>query len=357
MLRKFFAVLLTLSLMTVSVQASSYNTMSRSNVVVKDESSLAFVNLQIEPKNEVETGSSIIISVTNATIFLQDIIDGTSSDENEYGYKVGGYQYQYISGGWNGKDSFSEVMPSLDTAQLPYKIRRINDKEMEVYLINLPDIYVNNSMDRVNGVGRTAYYSIPLTAYADGVGDISINIDSNGSTISDGVVGQAEIFEKKDETNTFIEASTETTTQETVTNSENNNEVVENGKKVEVTIGASYIVVNGEKIDIDAPSYIQEKSQSTLVPLRAVSEAFGGENSIEWIPETKTAIIKYKGNTVEFTANGDYMKINGVEKEMPNNVTAEISYGRMFVPFRVLGEAMGIDVSWEANSKTAIYTE
>ena len=28
----------------------------------------------------------------------------------------------------------------------------------------------------------------------------------------------------------------------------------------------------------------------------------------------------------------------------------------MFIPFRALGEALGVSVDWDANSKTAIYT-
>lgn len=358
MIKKIFAVLMTMSFMSTSVLAASVNSLSRSNVVIKDESSLAFVDLLIEPRNQVETGSSIVISLTNATVFLQDIIDGTSSDENEYGYNPTGYQYQYISGGWNSSESFYDVMPSLSTAQLPYHIRRINDNQYEVKLINVPDVCANNSMQNINGVGRTPYYSIPLVAYADGIGEISISIDSNGSSISEGLIGQAEIFEKKNDTTSTTlttettETSTETTTQAVVDENKPNN-----GKSVEIQIGADYMTVDGTRISLDVPAYIQPESQSTLVPLRAVSEAFGGDNAVQWNANTKTATITYNGKVVEFTANGDYMKINGKERIMPDNIKAEITYGRMFVPFRLLGEAMGLDVSWNANTKTAVYSQ
>ncbi len=354
MIKNIISIFIAAALMVSTVSAASYNTMSRSNIVVRDETSLAFANLQIEPKNQVETGSSIVVTITNATFFNQDILDGTSSDEKAIGYKKGGYQYALSSGFWRENMGFYDVMPNIPSAKLPYYIRKINDQQIEIKLINLPDIYANNSLERVNGVGRAPYYSIPLVAYSDGFGNIEINIDSNFTSISGGIIGQAEIFEKKFDSSPVetvsTEASTETTTQTVV-------EEKPALKTVNIQIGAYSMTVDGTTKNIDVPAYIQPQSQSTLVPLRAVSEAFGGNNAVEWIPETKTAVIRYNGNTVEFTSDGDYMKINGIEKEMKNNIKAEITKGRMFVPFRLLGEAMGLDVQWIPETKTAVYKD
>ena len=49
------------------------------------------------------------------------------------------------------------------------------------------------------------------------------------------------------------------------------------------------------------------------------------------------------------------MNVNGSTIAMANGVTAEITDGRMFVPFRALGQAFGVSVSWDADTKTAIY--
>ena len=49
------------------------------------------------------------------------------------------------------------------------------------------------------------------------------------------------------------------------------------------------------------------------------------------------------------------MNVNGSTIAMANGVTAEITDGRMFVPFRALGQAFGVSVSWNADTKTAIY--
>ena len=49
------------------------------------------------------------------------------------------------------------------------------------------------------------------------------------------------------------------------------------------------------------------------------------------------------------------MVIDGTAITMENGVKAEIVDGRMFVPFRALGTALGVPVSWDAETRTAIY--
>jgi hypothetical protein len=40
---------------------------------------------------------------------------------------------------------------------------------------------------------------------------------------------------------------------------------------------------------------------------------------------------------------------------MDNGVVTEIKDSRAFVPFRALGEALGVEVEWVADTKTALY--
>ena len=51
------------------------------------------------------------------------------------------------------------------------------------------------------------------------------------------------------------------------------------------------------------------------------------------------------------------MVVDGTRIPMEYGVKAEIKDGRMFVPFRALGQALGIAVTWDANTRTAIYNE
>jgi hypothetical protein len=140
-------------------------------------------------------------------------------------------------------------------------------------------------------------------------------------------------------------------------------------KKVEVTIGASTIKVDGEDVAMDAAAYIQTSSNSTMVPLRFVSVALGVDSDnvtsadesskIMWDNTNKTATIAYAAGNgqklVQFTAGSPVMKIDGTEITMENGVVAEIVDGRMYVPFRALGQALGVPVSWDADTRTAIY--
>ena len=49
------------------------------------------------------------------------------------------------------------------------------------------------------------------------------------------------------------------------------------------------------------------------------------------------------------------MLANDSEIPMPNGAAAEINNGRMFVPFRALGDALGVQTDWESDTKTAVY--
>lgn len=157
------------------------------------------------------------------------------------------------------------------------------------------------------------------------------------------------------------EATTETTTEDSEEITETENEVTIH--YVRVTIDEGTVVVGENKYDMDAAAYIQPESNSTLVPLRFVTVAvLGGsvENadtnkSIDWNCATKTASITVSGKVIEFMAGSNTMIVDGKAVTMDNGVKAEITDGRMYIPFRALGNALGVNVDWEADTKTAVY--
>ena len=340
-----------LAVNTTAFGASSNNITKVQHL--RNGQSLANAEFEITPHSEVETGSSIIITFTNATVFSQSIIDGTSTDTKETGYKAGGWQYNENGVTWNGSDSFAEVVPKTASGQLPYRIRRINDIQIEVYLMTLPDLYVGDSLKAVNGSSRTPYYSIPMVAYADSDTDsnVTVSIDSNGTSISDTLGNTLNNSLATSESTTVTESTTETTTAE---NNTENTDTLTN--KVAVTIGSNTITVNSKSVTIDAPAYIQKESSSALIPLRAVSQGVvGNEDCVSWDAENKTAIITVKGTEIRFTAGSNMAYINGKYVTMDNGVKAEITDSRMFVPFRALGQALGAEVSWDGTNKTAYF--
>ncbi len=156
--------------------------------------------------------------------------------------------------------------------------------------------------------------------------------------------------------------TTEATTEETTEEAKEENNSVSKVKEVLVTIGSKKIMIDGESIEIDATPYIQSASSSTMVPLRFVAVALSGdiENAqssefISWDSVEKKATIYFNDSVIEFVAGSNVVRVDGIESKMENNVVAEIINGRMFVPFRALGNALGVDVNWDEVKKVASY--
>ena len=163
-------------------------------------------------------------------------------------------------------------------------------------------------------------------------------------------------------TATTTEATTEATTSEKTTEATTEEKVIYND--VRVSIGSKIIDVGNKKYIIDAAPYIQPESNSTLVPLRFAAIAISGgdvekadsSSAIKWDAATKTATVTVKDKSIKFTAGSELMYINNTPVVMENGVKAEIKNSRMFIPFRALGNALGVAVSWEADTKTAIFS-
>jgi hypothetical protein len=144
---------------------------------------------------------------------------------------------------------------------------------------------------------------------------------------------------------------------------ENGTTTAEYSKTVKVAIGNNTIDINGVGTSMDAAAYIQSESSSTLVPLRFVSLAVIGSDvtdadtasNVVWDAATKTATITTGDKTISFTAGSNEMTVDGKTTTMDNGVKAEIKDGRLYIPFRAMGKALGVDVAWDADTKTAIY--
>jgi len=134
-------------------------------------------------------------------------------------------------------------------------------------------------------------------------------------------------------------------------------------QEVRVPIGENYYTVNGVSYSMPAAAYISPASNSTMVPVRFVANAFGlrDDNQIVWDDTNKTVTIFAPNRTVQFTLNKSIMIVDGVSVTMfsPDNlpVVAEIKSDRMYIPFRALGQAFGVPVTWDPNTQTAIYNE
>ncbi len=149
-------------------------------------------------------------------------------------------------------------------------------------------------------------------------------------------------------------------------NFSSNNYSVTN-KVVAVYVGKQDVFV-GESADNgkfysfkDATPYIQVQSSSVMVPLGGLSIALTNEfpninenEIVSWNSRTKTAGITIGNINVQLTAGDKYMYVNG-RKEYMGGAVAEIVNGRIYLPFRAIGQAFGVNASWDADYRMAQY--
>ncbi len=215
-------------------------------------------------------------------------------------------------------------------------------------IVTLPDVYGGTG-----GVGLDATTEATTT-------ETTTTATKTSSSSGSGGGGSVKNYT----TTTTTEATTESTddSSDADTDTDTTTPVVFTDA-VSVQIGSSSIIVNDNEYEMGVAPYIQSTSNSTMVPLRFVSIALAGgdvdaadsSDIIVWDAVAKTATITTGSITVVFTAGSGTYTLNGETHNIANQAVAEIVDSRMFVPFRTLGSALGADVSWDADSKTAMY--
>jgi hypothetical protein len=130
---------------------------------------------------------------------------------------------------------------------------------------------------------------------------------------------------------------------------------------VSLTIGERVYTVNDNTFEMDAEPYISLESNSTMVPIRFIANAFGfKDEQIIWDDASRTvSIIESTGKIVQFTAGSDKMVINGasITIQSPDHlpVKSEIKNDRMYISFRALGDVFAVPVYWDSSTQTAYY--
>jgi len=108
--------------------------------------------------------------------------------------------------------------------------------------------------------------------------------------------------------------------------------------------GVIRVFLGQREILLDASPIIA--AERVFVPMRNVFEALGA--TVEWQPHNRTIVARRKGQTITFGANSSSINVNGRIKTV--DARPRIVRGRMFVPLRVVSQALGAQVNW--NSKT-----
>lgn len=107
--------------------------------------------------------------------------------------------------------------------------------------------------------------------------------------------------------------------------------------------------VNGEAVEVDegrgtVPLIVDGR---TMLPIRAVIEAFGGE--VSWDEETSSVIMKVGDNSATLTIGSLSAQYNG--REYVLDVAPQIINGRTMLPIRFIAECFGFGIAWDNESR------
>ncbi len=107
------------------------------------------------------------------------------------------------------------------------------------------------------------------------------------------------------------------------------------------------VTIDGTAVVFDQQPVV--KDSRTMVPLRAIFEAYGAK--IEWNATTKTVVAtSEEGVTITLTVGSKEMKVG--DKVVTLDAPAQIIKDRTLVPVRAIAEAFGAEVAWDATTKT-----
>ncbi|MCX6083359.1 MAG: stalk domain-containing protein [Caldiserica bacterium] len=118
-----------------------------------------------------------------------------------------------------------------------------------------------------------------------------------------------------------------------------------------LVIGNRTMLAGNQMVQLEAAPYI--KGGRTMLPLRAVSEAFGGD--ITWDPVERKVTVKLGGHTVLLWIGKAQAEVDGRKTPIDaanTTVVPEIVAGRTFVPLRFVAESTGLDVTWNADARS-----
>ena len=108
------------------------------------------------------------------------------------------------------------------------------------------------------------------------------------------------------------------------------------------------VVLDGAKLVFDVPPTIV--NDRTLVPMRAIFEAFGME--VEWSGETQTVTANKDGNSIEMMIGKDVFYHNG--EAIGLDTPAQIIGDRTLVPVRAISESLDCEVKWDGDERKVI---
>lgn len=125
---------------------------------------------------------------------------------------------------------------------------------------------------------------------------------------------------------------------------------VKSDEVILLNIGKPNMLVSGIETAIDTDTKVTPVlvNNTTLVPIRAIIEAFGGQ--VSWDSKSKKVTITYNKNKVELWLNNTSAVVNG--KKVTTTIAPKEINGRTMVPLKFVSENLGLCVNWEGTTKS-----
>ncbi len=108
------------------------------------------------------------------------------------------------------------------------------------------------------------------------------------------------------------------------------------------------VAINQNIVDFPNQDPVIQEGR-TLIPLRGVFDNLG--YSIDWDGENKVVTLSKDGKDIVVKIGEATYTVGGEERTL--DVPAQIINGSTMLPFRAIGEATGLEVLWDAESKIA----
>ena len=108
------------------------------------------------------------------------------------------------------------------------------------------------------------------------------------------------------------------------------------------------ITIDGRLLHTDVPPVIIQGR--TMVPLRAIFEAL--DIDVNYDAATRTITGSKDDTTIKLTVDSTQTLVNGEAGTL--DVPATVMDGRTLVPVRFIAESTGMDVDWEARTRTVV---
>ena len=119
---------------------------------------------------------------------------------------------------------------------------------------------------------------------------------------------------------------------------------------VSLQINNPIMEVNGIDAEIDPgrgtkPVVVNDR---TLVPIRAIIEAFGGE--VGWEQSTNSAVLTMDSDTIRLVIGSNTAYLNG--KAQTLDVVPTVINDRTMIPIRFVAEGFNLGVAWDGKTRT-----